>query len=255
MKVFLDYSKYYDLLYKDKDYKKECEFISTYINKFSPKAKSILSLGCGTCNHELILAKKNFSIVGIDMSRRMLKIAREKIKINKFGSKIKVYEKDVRKFNFENKFDLSIAMFNIVGYQNTNKDFEKMLKNVSNNLKNNGIFMFDCWYMPAVLKNGPTNKIKVINVGSKKIVRRTFSRLDLNKNLIRITFNISEIRDKKVISKTTETHIMRYWSLPELEYFLEKTGFSILYVCNFMNKDQEISDKYWNIFVVARYRQ
>ena len=37
--IFEKYAKYYDLLYKDKDYKAESEYISSLIKKYMPKAK------------------------------------------------------------------------------------------------------------------------------------------------------------------------------------------------------------------------
>lgn len=46
---FKDYAKYYDLIYKDKDYEKEVDFIENIFWKNKPK--KILEVGCG--NREL----------------------------------------------------------------------------------------------------------------------------------------------------------------------------------------------------------
>jgi len=255
MKQFKDYSKYYDSLYLDKDYVAETDFILKLIEKYSTsKIENLLSLGCGTATYEILMAKKGFKIVGIDISSEMLDIAKNKIRDTNFENQIKVYKKDVCNFRFRKKFDVSMAMFNIVGYQNSNESFENMLRNVAGNLSKGGIFIFDCWYMPAVLKDRPTNRIKEVRVNGRKIVRKTKSDLDLNSNIIKITFNVTELVKAKEISRIEETHKMRYWSLPELKYFLKKTGFSFVYACNFMQKESEISDKYWNIVVIARRR-
>lgn len=76
MTTFGNYSRYYNLLYKDKDYKGEAGFIYDLIQKYSPGAKSILDLGCGTGRHDLLLAEKGYAITGVDMSEEMLLIAR-----------------------------------------------------------------------------------------------------------------------------------------------------------------------------------
>ena len=76
MKVFGNYSRYYNLLYKDKDYKGEAGFIHDLIQKYSPGAKSILDLGCGTGRHDVLLAEKGYVMTGVDMSEEMLLIAR-----------------------------------------------------------------------------------------------------------------------------------------------------------------------------------
>jgi len=47
-KVFDAYSHYYDLLYRDKNYKAETDYICKNINELNPEAKSLLDLGCGT---------------------------------------------------------------------------------------------------------------------------------------------------------------------------------------------------------------
>ena len=74
MKAFGNYSRYYNLLYKDKDYKGEAGFIHDLIQKYSPGAKSILDLGCGTGRHDALLAEKGYVITGVDMSEEMLLI-------------------------------------------------------------------------------------------------------------------------------------------------------------------------------------
>jgi predicted TPR repeat methyltransferase len=59
MDVFKDYAKYYDLLYQEKNYEEECDFIEQVFRGFSKlKVKSILELGCGTGGHAIPLARR-----------------------------------------------------------------------------------------------------------------------------------------------------------------------------------------------------
>ena len=52
MKQFGDlYSKYYDLLYEDKNYFDEVEYIDFLIKKNCQSAKTLLDMGCGTGKH------------------------------------------------------------------------------------------------------------------------------------------------------------------------------------------------------------
>ena len=66
--VFAKYSEYYDLIYTDKDYQKEVDYIDQLIQKYHPKAKTILDLGCGTGVHANLLAAKGYRVMGIDLS-------------------------------------------------------------------------------------------------------------------------------------------------------------------------------------------
>jgi len=79
MDVFNDYARFYDLLYQDKDYKVECDFLEKVFSKFSTRRiNSILDLGCGTGSHSLPLAKKGFHLTGVDQSKTMINQAKEK---------------------------------------------------------------------------------------------------------------------------------------------------------------------------------
>jgi len=46
--VFAGYSRYYDLLYRDKDYAGEADYIAGLIRSYSPNAKTVMEIGCGT---------------------------------------------------------------------------------------------------------------------------------------------------------------------------------------------------------------
>ena len=74
MTVFGNYAHYYDLLYQDKNYVGETQFIHKLIQTHAPNAKNILELGCGTANHALLLAKEGYQVHGVDMSQEMINI-------------------------------------------------------------------------------------------------------------------------------------------------------------------------------------
>ncbi len=241
---FQEYADYYDLLYQDKDYKKECDFLLSVIKKHSPiEVRSILSLGCGTANHDIILARKGFKITGIDRSKKMIKIAEEKAKKENLDIEFKIA--DITDFKINKKLDFAMAMFNVVGYLTENMQMEKMLKNINRVLKKSALFVFDCWYGPAVLKSRPENREKEIRKG---FIRKTTQKLDIEKSIIDINFEMLE--NGKFLAK--ENHKMRFWYLKELEYFLEENDFELIKVCNFLDLNSKISEDNWNIFVIAR---
>ena len=76
MTVFGNYSKYYNLLYKEKNYQLETDYITDLINKYNSHVETILELGCGTGNHAEYLSRKGFNIHGGDRSEEMLNIAK-----------------------------------------------------------------------------------------------------------------------------------------------------------------------------------
>ncbi|HJY98738.1 MAG TPA: class I SAM-dependent methyltransferase [Patescibacteria group bacterium] len=253
MNQFEDYTKYYDMLYKDKGYGDEADFVAKALRRYNPSGgRKLLSLGCGTCTYELLVAKRGYVVTGIDRSKPMLDSAIEKIKKGHLENKIKVFEKDVRNFAFKQKFDNAMAMFNIAGYITENDDFERMLKNVNRSLKKGGLFVFDCWYYSAVIKDPPYDRVKMVKTKEGVIIRLTRSTLQTAKNTIEINFDVIDEVNGRIINETKESHLMRYWSIPEMKYFMSKAGFSIVNICQFMDLDSEVSDNKWDIFMVAR---
>jgi len=252
MAKYNKYSNYYDILYEDKNYSKEVDFVEKFIKIMSPTAKRILSLGCGTCNYEIIFAERGYDVTGLDMSRDMLEVAKKKILKEKLNGNIKLVNTNIQNFALPCEFDVSIALFNVLGYQTTDRQITSVLANVHKSLKPGGIFMFDCWYLPAVLKNGPTNRLKEVSFNGYKIKRYTKSTIDIDNNQIIIKFLIEEYKRNKKARSFQELHKVRYWSLSEIENLLKNAGFRIVKTCEFMKEKQRISEKAWNMFVVAQ---
>lgn len=251
MKQFIKYSNYYDNIYKNKDYEEETKFLLEAIQKFSKnECKTILSWGCGTGSYEILLKKKGFDITGVDFSEEMLNIAKSKIK--KLNIEIDFLKGDVRNIKLNKKFDLVLAMFNIIGYQNTNQDVQDFIQNTARHLNSGGILMLDGWYQPAILKDRPENRIKIIDMeNGLKAKRITTQELNIEKSLLNITFKITEVDQDNKNQEMVENHPMRFFTYNEIEYFLSQNGFKLLNICHFKNLDEPISENHWDMFVIA----
>ena len=116
---FEDYAAYYDLIYKDKDYKKEVDFIEEIFGESKPK--KILEVGCGTGSYTRILLDRGYKVTAVDVSGDMLKIASEKCDC-------KFIKGDIRDITLNEKFDTCIAMFAVMGYITENAEIIKVLK-------------------------------------------------------------------------------------------------------------------------------
>jgi len=251
MKVFNHYAKFYDALYHNKDYQKECDYLQKIFKKYSSKKiKAVLDLGCGTANHDLILARRSFKITGVDFSQNMLRIARKKAQAGKL--KIDFYKGDIRKINLKKKFDAVISMFNVMGYQKNNEDFEQALLTANKHLKKDGLFVFDIWFGPAVLADKPKNKVKKVEMKNGYIIRKTESRFNLLKQSLGIFFQTKYYSVAgKLLQQNKELHQMRFFFPQEIKYFLEKTKFELIGIHPFLKMTGKPSEKEWDITVIA----
>lgn len=229
MSTFNLYSEYYDLLYNDKNYRDEANYIHSLIERFKPNSKSIIDFGCGTGNHDFLLLEKGYEIKGVDLSNSMVSKALAKIEQNP-TSNISFCQGDFRSYRENKHYDIVTALFHVMSYQTNNMELEMSILTAKSFLKPGGVFIFDFWYGPAVLNDQP--KVKVKRMGNEKmdVLRITEPVLKPNENLVDVNFDVSiKLRDDSVYSHNVkETHTMQYLFLPHLSLLLENCGFEIL---------------------------
>lgn len=66
MTVFGDYARYYNVLYQDKDYAGEADFVLSCLKRRHEAPRTLLDLGCGTGRHALEMARRGVSVTGVD---------------------------------------------------------------------------------------------------------------------------------------------------------------------------------------------
>jgi SAM-dependent methyltransferase len=247
MNVFRNYSKYYDLLYQDKDYNLEAKYIIDLLKKYSPNAQSVLELGCGTGKHAYILAENGYSILGIDNSKTMLYEAK---KVS--SSSVKFRLGDARNFRANQKFDAVISLFHVASYQTTNDDLINYFKTANAHLDRDGIFIFDCWYGPAVLNQKPEKRIKELENEDIKVKRCAIPEIHIQTNTVDINYVIN-IQDKKNgnIESLKETHSMRYLFTPEIELFIKIADFKLIDSHEWLS-GKIPSDGTWSVSFIVR---
>lgn len=221
------YSRYYDLIYKNKDYFSEVEYIESLIKKEHIEIKTILDLGCGTGRHDELLCDKGYVVHGVDISEEMLKIAEARRKNNE--NKLTFSQSDITKLELNQKFDAVISLFHVMSYQISNKALDEVFSRVNDHLNDGGIFIFDFWYGPAVLTDPPKTTTKSLEDEYIKMTRTGESNTNIQKNTVDVKFNIlvENKKDRKILKKK-ELHKMRYFFDTELELLCEKNSFHIL---------------------------
>ena len=254
MSVFANYARYYDLLYRDKDYIGEAQFIHQLIQNHAPNAQSILELGCGTGNHAMLLAKEDYHIYGIDLSEEMLQQARDRLSnlTPDLASHLTFSSGDIRHIRLNQKFDVILSLFHVISYQTSNEHLQATFATVKEHLKPGGIFIFDCWYGPAVLSELPTVRIKRLENDEIQITRIAEPEVYPNDNLVDVNYQVF-IKDKNngSVDELQETHRMRYLFRPEVTLFLNSLGFTVV-DCNEWITDHSPSFKTWGVYFIAQ---
>jgi 2-polyprenyl-3-methyl-5-hydroxy-6-metoxy-1,4-benzoquinol methylase len=133
----------YALKYENENFTKgtigECDFIEKEINY--NKHIRILDIGCGTGRHSRELAKRGYSVTGVDLSESQLNHAKEIAA--KDGLNINFQIQDARKLTFSNEYDLAIMLCEgAFPLMETDEMNYQILKNATSALKDNGKLIF-----------------------------------------------------------------------------------------------------------------
>jgi SAM-dependent methyltransferase len=225
MNVFNEYARYYDLVYRDKDYAGETDFVHNLIQAKSPGAKTILNLGCGSGRHDRCLVDRGYDVTGVDLSDEMLAAARDTT------TDIRALEYvhgDVRTVRLGKTFDVVISLFHVMSYQVTNADLIAAFVTANKHLNSQGIFIFDCWYGPGVLTDRPAVRVKEHEDEAISVTRIAQPVMYPNENVVDVNYRVF-LRDKASgnVREICETHRMRYLFLPEVQQMLSYGGFEI----------------------------
>ncbi len=247
------YAGAYDDLYRDKDYAAECERIrDTFRVHGSGAVRSVLDLGCGTGGHLVRLARMGYGVVGVDRSADMLERARDKSRELPSESRPELHEGDIRALDLGRRFDAVLMMFAVLGYQIENADVLAALTTARRHLDPGGLFVFDVWYGPAVLREKPSARFKVVPTARGRILRAAAAQLDTRRHVCTIHYEVWGLADRRLVAETRESHRMRYFFPRELEFYLTCAGFSLLRLEAFPGPGREPDETTWNVLGVGR---
>lgn len=256
MTAFGGYARYYDLLYRDKDYRGETEFVDRLIRAHVPGAHRVLELGCGTGIHAILLAEQGYDVAGIDISEDMLSVAAQRVAglPQVTASRVRFNRGDVRDFQVEGRFDVVLSLFHVLSYQLTNDDLRAVFARVKAHLAPGGAFIFDCWYGPAVLTDRPSVRVKRFADAATSVTRIAVPTLHPNLNSVDVHYQLF-VKDEsnETIEELSELHQMRYLFRPELELLADAAGLRIE-SCGAWMSDQEPDFSTWYAHFVVKHR-
>ena len=204
-------TSYYHILYKHRDDTEAQEFIKNIVQFLAiKKEEKLLDLACGKGRHSIFLNKLGYNVVGADLSKNSINIAK------KFENKrLYFLEHDMRN-PLQHKYDVILNLFTSFGFFEDDNEDIKILKNIKNGLKTDGIAIID--FM---------NAKKVIN----NLVPEEVQKID------GITFNLSRYVENGFVIKEInfdtdgENHTyfekVKCLDLTKINLYLDSVGFKI----------------------------
>ena len=253
MSVFGDYAKYYDLLYRDKDYESETAFVLNVLSKHGCEPETLLDLGSGTGRHSVPFAARSIAVTGVDLSKMMVEMARNgrHQDVEESAAPPEFLVGDARTVRVGRKFDVVTALFHVMSYQKREKDALDVFATAREHLHQGGLFFFDFWYGPGVLNLRPEERDLYLEDETIHLHRHATPDLDLNENIVDVNYTIKLTPQNGTPSELKETHSMRYWFLPELRHLAGEEGFAVESHGRWLS-DAQPDDSTWAAWIVAR---
>jgi ubiquinone/menaquinone biosynthesis C-methylase UbiE len=194
-------------------------------------------LCCGSGRHSVQLSKKGYEMVGLDISSRLLRIAKSKASEAKVD--LQLVRADMRFVPFKSEaFNGIVSLDASFGYLPSDSEDIQSLNEVCRTLKNKGIFLMDVFNRDRLEQRYKKRFI----ISSCRSIFLAFSRIPggfrffkwkeyssfslhqrkqvtTDGNLVETWF----FRDKKTKQVSSYQHVMRLYNISQLKTMLEKT--------------------------------
>ncbi|MBS3118743.1 class I SAM-dependent methyltransferase [Candidatus Woesearchaeota archaeon] len=236
--LYKRFAEYYDLCYSKKDYNKETNFLKSLIKKYKITGKHLLEFGCGTGGHAIHLRKDDFKIVGVDLNKEMLKIARKKSK------SIHFLQGDMRTCDLKKRFDIVICLFSTIHYNQNCRELEKTLRNFYKHLKPRGLLIFDMGFNEERWSGG---HIFVDNWSNREVDLVRFSKSRRNEDYGILDMACIIFKNNK-FQFEEEHHKLRIFKTPEVKKLVEKIGFNVDLYAGYTKKVWQKNSKKYVVF-------
>jgi cyclopropane fatty-acyl-phospholipid synthase-like methyltransferase len=238
-------SRYYDLLYQEKDSAAEAAYVDQLLKRHGLSGNELLEFGSGTGRHGCLLAKHGYTVHGIDRSASMVASAQK-------SDGFTCQQGDMTFTQLSRRFDAVLALFHVVSYQTSNADVQSVFRNAAHHLQTGGLFVFDVWYSPAVTAQRPELRVKRLKTPDLTITRIAEPTIYPNENRVDVNYTVfaQETPSGKLVT-FSETHPMRHFSLPELDLLAEAAGFERLNAEQWLT-GAPLSENTWGVCLVLR---
>jgi len=174
----------------------------------------ILDMTAGAGRHAINFAKRGFNVTAVDLSKNLLKVAKENASVYDFN--IDFIHSDIRKFETNDKFELVLNLFTSFGYFDSDEENFGLVRKAYNFLKSGGYFVLDYFNRNYLEKNLVPSSVETIN---ETVINQNRS--------IRGNRVIKEIEIRKNGNTKKYFESVRMFSFNELKTELEYTGFKI----------------------------
>jgi len=218
--VYKNFSKVYDIMMEYADYDGWKEIVEEKIERYGNSPKTVLDLGCGT-GEVLIRLTPKYEMTGVDLSKEMVDIAKEKTDAASF------YVQDMRELKLKQKHDVVISLFDTINHLISLKGLKKTFQSVWNNLEEEGIYIFDVVTRELMDEMFPGGNF-IDDRGEIMIIWEHEYDEDEEIDYVDTTFFVKQ--ENGLFKKITEEYVKKIFTVDEIINTAKEVGFQVVEV-------------------------
>ena len=246
MEAYSDFAYVYDTFMETAPYEKWADYIVSLFNAYGKDISSVADLGCGTGKLTMLLSKMGYEMTGVDNSVDMLSVAADR-SIEE-GSNITYIHQDMTELNLLSEMDAIISTCDCVNYLILDEDVVSCFKCVYENLRRDGIFIFD---FNTIYKYETIIGDTTIAESREdcSFIWENFYDTEGHINEYDVTFFVREKDD--LYRRFDETHIQRGYDLDEIKRFVTDSGLKFITAIDEATHKEPTAESE-RIYIVAR---
>ena len=169
--MFAESTRYYDLVYRGKDYELEVTRLKALIRRFKrAPGNRLLDVACGSGGHIAHL-RDEFECEGGDILPGMLALARAR------NAGVEFHELDFVEFDLGREFDVVTCLFSSIGYAGTAGRLRSAVACMARHLAAGGVALIEPWFPRDRYRAGTVHMITV-DEPELKLCRMNVSRVE-----------------------------------------------------------------------------
>ncbi|USO02269.1 MAG: class I SAM-dependent methyltransferase [Alphaproteobacteria bacterium] len=219
-------TEYFDVHNTSSKITKMNSFIESLLKKYG--VQTVLDMTCGTGSQVFFLTNLGYKVAGSDFSPKLLNIARQKAQT--MDCDILFIDGDMRTLKV-GEFDAVITIFNAIGHL-TKSDFEVAIRNIWDNLKVGGVYVFDIFNLSA-MTDEVVHNLKMdyeFTVDGIQIHHKQYSELDRKNGLLKSYDHYEIYETSGNVRCLDHSFTLQIYTVEELRGMLKRNGFEVVHI-------------------------
>ena len=142
MNAYTSLAEAYDRLTRDVDYARILDFLEALLQAQGRHPQTVLDLACGTGSLSVLLAKRGYRVIGVDMSEDMLTVAADKAWALEGNVPFFVCQR-MERLRLPEPVDCAVCCLDSLNYVTDPAACKRAIRRVYEALRPGGIFLFD----------------------------------------------------------------------------------------------------------------